>query len=237
VSDALAGVRVPGYLGRLLDGGGEAAGTCFQVATGLVVTAWHVLDDLAAGEVGAAVVVDPLGGGSPRGGDVVAVDELADLAVVRLAEPLDASIAGIAATDDVKMSEPVIVTGVSRVDDPGHAHRFIDAPGKWAGGTLRDEQLALGRVSSRDVLRGMSGAPVRRAAGDVVVGVVSGRYNSADGWLRDSVWVARCERLEALCAGLAEVTLERVSLGAALDVSPLTHLRERSDGRMLSEMR
>jgi len=24
-----------------------------------------------------------------------------------------------------------------------------------------------------------------------VVGVVSGRYNSADGWLRDTVWVAR----------------------------------------------
>lgn len=36
----------------------------------------------------------------------------------------------------------------------------------------------------------MSGAPVRRLADDVVVGVVCARYNSADGWLAHSVWVA-----------------------------------------------
>ncbi len=93
MTDAFAGLQVPGYLGRVLDGGGEAAGTCFQVVSGLVVTAWHVLDDLAAGNVGALVSVDPLGGGDRRGGDVVAVDELADLAVLRLDEPLRASIA------------------------------------------------------------------------------------------------------------------------------------------------
>jgi tetratricopeptide (TPR) repeat protein len=75
------------------------------------------------------------------------------------------------------------------------------------GGTTRDEQVPLGRLTSAAVLRGMSGAPVRRVADDVVVGVVSGRYNSADGWLRDSVWVARTESLQPLLTGVAEVAV------------------------------
>ena len=44
-------------------------------------------------------------------------------------------------------------------------------------------------------MRGMSGAPVRRSEDDLLVGIVSSRYNSQDGWLRDSVWVARTEHL------------------------------------------
>ena len=105
------------------------------------------------------------------------------------------------------MNTEVVVTGVSRVNDPGHSYRFVDAVGTWAGGTTRDEQVPLGRLTSGAVLRGMSGAPVRRVADDVVVGVVSGRYNSADGWLRDSVWVARTESLQPLLTGVAEVAV------------------------------
>ena len=41
--------RVPGYLGRVLDGDGAPVGTCFQVAPGVLVTAWHVLDEIGAG--------------------------------------------------------------------------------------------------------------------------------------------------------------------------------------------
>ena len=65
---------------------------------------------------------------------------------------------------------------------------------------------------------GMSGAPVRRLRDDVVVGVVSGRYNSADGWLRDTVWVARCERLRALCADVAPLALETKPVVAPIDL-------------------
>ena len=39
---------VPGYLGRVLDGAGDPVGTCFQVAPGVLVTAWHVLEDIGA---------------------------------------------------------------------------------------------------------------------------------------------------------------------------------------------
>jgi hypothetical protein len=52
--------RVPGFLGRVLDGSAQPVGTCFQVTPGVLVTAWHVLDDLGAGDVDAVVEVDPL---------------------------------------------------------------------------------------------------------------------------------------------------------------------------------
>jgi hypothetical protein len=81
-SVAGADVRVPGYLGRVLDGDGAAAGTCFQVAPGVLVTAWHVLDDVGAGGDGDRVQVDPLGGGAAFGALVMRTDPLRDLAVL-----------------------------------------------------------------------------------------------------------------------------------------------------------
>ena len=53
----------------------------------------------------------------------------------------------------------------------------------------------------------MSGAPVIRDSDGAVAGVVSGRYNSADGWLAGTVWVARTEDLAALLDGIADVTM------------------------------
>lgn len=52
--------RVPGFLGRVLDAAGEPVGTCFQVVPGVLMTAWHVLDDLGAGDADTVVRVDPL---------------------------------------------------------------------------------------------------------------------------------------------------------------------------------
>ena len=44
-------------------------------------------------------------------------------------------------------------------------------------------------------MRGMSGAPVLGSEDGLLLGIVSSRYNSQDGWLRDTVWVARTEHL------------------------------------------
>jgi tetratricopeptide (TPR) repeat protein len=201
--------RVPSYLGRVLDGSGDPVGTCFQVAPGVVATAGHVLDSLAAGEVGSEVQLDALDGSAGlRTAVVCVVDQLADLAVLEVSEPFDASVSGFGATDEEPLGRELVVTGVSEVQDPGHRFRFLDAPGKLAGGTTRDDSVPLGRMKSSDVMPGMSGAPVRRAEDDVVVGVVSGRYNSADGWLRDSVWIARAEQLAVLCAGMTELNMD-----------------------------
>jgi len=176
-------------------------GTCFQVAGSVLVTAWHVLVEVGAEGVGATVAVDGLqaGAAGPVAAVVVAADAVHDVAVLRRAEPLPASEPRLALSTEQAIGTPVVVSGHGLLDDPGVAPlRHADAPGVWAGGAMRDDAVALGRVTSQDVLKGMSGAPVRRLSDGVVVGVVSARYNSADGWFRDSVWVARIEDLRPL---------------------------------------
>ena len=184
--------RVAPYLGRLLDADESPAGTCFQVISGVLVTAWHVLDDLGAGTEGAIVRLDPLQGGGPaRDAKVERADPLHDLAVLVTGEPLAGCVAGLAASDEVAIRAEVVITGVPVLDDPGRSYRSLDAEGHWGGGTTRDDQVPLGRVVASAVMRGMSGAPVLAALSAQgrprVVGVVSARYNSIDGWGRDSV--------------------------------------------------
>src|SRR5262245_34051756 len=155
--------RVAPYLGRVLDAGGGPAGTCFQVASGVLVTAWHVLDALGAAEPGALVSVDPLQGGLARQAKVERTDPLHDLAVLVTGDPLAGCAAGLSASDEVAITAPVVITGVPALDDPGHSYRFLDADGRWGGGATRDDQVPLGRVVASAVMRGMSGAPVLAA--------------------------------------------------------------------------
>ncbi|WP_236790940.1 trypsin-like peptidase domain-containing protein [Amycolatopsis sp. GM8] len=191
--------RVQGYLGRIVTPGGEVAGTCFQIAPGLLVTARHVIAELP----GPGLAVEALDGSGARGDvRVVRVDEVHDLALLQGNVPLPDHVRRWLASDGVPLNTEVVVTGVSRVEDGDRDYRYLDAPGTWAGGTTRDGEVALGRFSSRDVVLGMSGAPVRRVADDRVVGVVSARYNSADGWLAGTVWVARTEDLRSLLEDL-----------------------------------
>lgn len=198
----VADPRIPDYLGRILSADGDAVGTCFQIAKHLLVTAWHVLDDLDVGQIGDRVYFDALAGGlEPRVASVMQVDQLRDLAVLRTEIPLGGVAPGLAMTDTIPPNTAVVVTGVSDVDDPGHDYRFLDAVGSWEGGSSREQDLRLGRLTSRSVTKGMSGGPVRRLSDGFVVGIVSARYNSADGWLRDSVWIARIEDLRPLLAG------------------------------------
>ncbi|WUM82479.1 alpha/beta hydrolase [Nocardia salmonicida] len=152
--------------------------------------------------------MDALAGGMPAfDAHVAAVDLLHDLAVLTSLTALPKSIEGWAATDSVILSTDTIITGVVEVPDHEYTYRFLDAPGRWEGGTTRDEQVRLGRVKASTVMRGMSGGPVRRASDDFVVGVVSARYNSVDGWGRDSVFVARIENLQSLLEGIVNIEI------------------------------
>jgi tetratricopeptide (TPR) repeat protein len=162
-------------------------------------------------------MVDPLRGGDPMPVTVIDVDPFHDLAVLRAQDSLGSSVAGLSGTDQVALGAAVVVTGVPEVDDSEHSYRHLDATGIWGGPTTRDDAVLLGRLESRAVMRGMSGAPVRLLGSDVAVGVVSGRYNSVDGWLRDSVWVARTEDLEPLLRGVAPVEVA----GRALPIAPV----------------
>jgi hypothetical protein len=218
---AVAGVRdarVPGYLGRVLDGGGAPVGTCFQVAPGVLVTAWHVLDDIGAAADDARVRIDPLAGGEGFDAAVARIDPLRDLAVLTSDAGLPTVAGPLTATDQVPLRVPVTVTGHAVPEDRGHLYRFLDAPGEWAGGTTRDDAVPLGRMTSGAVVPGMSGAPVVCDSDGAVAGVVSGRYNSTDGWLQGTVWVARTEDLALLLDGLAELTLRQAPLAGPVDL-------------------
>jgi CHAT domain/Trypsin-like peptidase domain len=188
------------------------------VAPGVLVTAWHVLDDIGAAAEGACVRVDPLAGGEAFDAAAARLDPLRDLAVLTCNAQLLAVAGPLTATDQLPRRIGVTVTGHAVPEDPGHTYRFLDAPGEWAGGTTRDDAVPLGRMTSSAVVPGMSGAPVIRDRDGAVAGVVSGRYNSADGWLQGTVWVARAEDLAALLDGIAEVTVEQPPLTGPVDL-------------------
>lgn len=211
--------HVPGYLGRVLTAEQVDVGTCFQVLPGVLVTAWQVVDLLNT-----EPLVAPFGdGGDPVVARVAGVDPLHDLAVLHTDHPFSACVDGLFATDDVEPGSPVVVTGLPGIHDIDSQH--ADAPGRWAEGVTRDEQIALGRFSSRRVVPGMAGAPVRRLADDSVVGVISARYNEADGWSSDPVWVARIEDLEPLLSRRIVVEHDRRSdepVDLVLEVSAST---------------
>jgi tetratricopeptide (TPR) repeat protein len=199
---------VPGYLGRVLEGGGEPAGTCFQVAAGVLVTAWHVLDAISAADADQVVGVDPLAGGSAFTATVTRVDPVHDLAVLTCDSGLLECSGPLAGSDGVALNEPVSVTGHCVPLDAGRTTRWLTAPGTWAAGTTWDDAVPVGRMKSGDLMPGMSGAPVIRHSDNTVVGVVSGRYNPPDNWLAGTVWVARCEDLAPLMAGLCDITIQ-----------------------------
>ena len=125
--------RVPGYLGRVLDGDGGPVGTCFQVARGVLVTAWHVLEDIGAAAENAGVRVDPLGGGDWFGAVVSRVDPVHDLAVMVSGTALPASAGPLAATDQMALRAAVTGDRVCVVDDPGRTARSLDR-GRAVGG-------------------------------------------------------------------------------------------------------
>ena len=174
--------QAPGLIGRVLNDDGDPLGTCFQVAPGVLVTAWHVLDNIGAATEDAVVWVDPLVGGDRFDAKVARVNAVHDLAVLISDCALPTLVRDFSATDQVTPGTTVTVTGHASPDISGHHYRFLTSPGRWAGPTMRDDAVQLGRLTSTAVVAGMSGAPVIRDSDNTLVGVVSGRYNSAVGW-------------------------------------------------------
>ena len=213
----VADERVPGYLGRVLDGDG-VVGTCFQVAPGVLVTAWHVLDDIGAAAEDAEVQIDPLAGGDSFGAVVARVDPVHDLAVMVSGTALPTTAPPLAGTDRMALRAGVTVTGYCVVDDPGRTARSLTAVGQWAGPAMWDDAVPVGRMTADALMPGMSGAPVVRDRDGAVAGVVSGRYNSADGWLAGTVWVARTEDLLPLLDGITAVIMAGPPLAGPVDL-------------------
>ena len=197
--------RIPSYLGRILTDDGRAAGTCFQVRPRLLVTAHHVLKVMGQATEGCVVRVDPLGGGESTTATVERLDASHDLAVLVTERSLSPESAWLTPSDEVGRSAPTWIIGVAHIEDQSQ-YRYLEAPGHWAGSTVRADHggggTRLARLQSADVMPGMSGAPVLRMFGASAIGMVSGRYNSVDGWLEHTVWVIRVEDILAACAGV-----------------------------------
>ena len=90
-SSRIPGQRVPGYLGRVLDTDGGPVGTCFQVAPGVLITSWHVLDQIGAADVDASLLIEPIAGGDALRARVRRLDAVHDAAVMLTDAGLPAS--------------------------------------------------------------------------------------------------------------------------------------------------
>ena len=193
-----------GCLGRVLDPAGIPIGTCFQIANGWLVTAYHVVEHAGAAQRDATVSIDPLIGGEQCIATVARVHEAHDLALLHAPRStLQSSLPRAIDGRPVSPRTPVVTRGVAAIDDPGHEYRYLPATGIWHGFAERDG-VRLGRIDARGVARGMSGAPVCTLDGRLV-GVVSGRYNSTDGWHEGTVWVALTTVLADDLAELADL--------------------------------
>jgi hypothetical protein len=206
----------------VLDVNGAAMGTCFQVASGVLVTAAHVLDHVGAGDVNARLGVDALDGAEAFEATVAQADREHDIAVIVSTRSLPATAGTLADTDKTPLRTTVSATGHAVIDDRGHQYRYLVATAEWAGPTRRDE-IPLGSMTAARIMPGMSGAPVVRDSDGVVIGLVSGRYNSADGWLAGNVWVARTEDLVPLLEQVADIRVDRV-LEVGEDVTTVLHV-------------
>ena len=214
----------PGFIGQVLDGGGATVGTCWLVAPGWVLTAAHVAQAAGADVVAASVAAERVFSAAADRADERAVtlrlkrglaetgpviegrvrraDTVIDLALVKIdAESWDSAPAGLADSENVKPKEVVVVTGAAELADAREDAALIasSTTGLWDMGGLRKDSLYLAKIKASGVLPNMSGAPVIRAEDSTVVGLVTSRYNSADGWGRDTVWVVGGRAIEQFC--------------------------------------
>ncbi|MFN8097373.1 MAG: tetratricopeptide repeat protein [Dermatophilaceae bacterium] len=226
-----------GYLGRVLDGNGAPVGTCWVAARGLLVTARHVIAE-AAGTIpavwdpedpevpGSSVTVEPMRPGvafPPTTAHVVGLDATSDLAILRISTGTwPCAVPAVAASDPVTIGEPLALAGYAVLEDPARAAlAYWETAATWSGAAVHSDGTRLGVLAGSGALPGLSGSPVIRRADGAVVGQVSGRYNSADGWARDSVWVSRIEDLDLVwsSSGLASLPVSgRVELQEPAEV-------------------
>lgn len=217
----------PGFIGQVLDDDGATVGTCWLVAPGWVLTAAHVAQAAGADVVAASVAAERVFSAAADRADERAVtlrlkrglaetgpviegrvqraDTVVDLALVEIdAESWDSAPAGLADSEDVKPKEVMIVTGAAELADAREDAALIasSTTGHWDEWGLYEDSVRLFKIKASGVLRNMSGAPVIRDKDSTVVGLVTGRYNSADGWGQGIVWVVGGRAIEQFCRPL-----------------------------------
>ena len=212
---------VPGFIGQVLDDDGATVGTCWLVAPGWVLTAAHVAQAAGADVVAASVAAAGRDNASRDDGQTVALrlrrglaetgpviegrlrraDTVVDLALVEIDAESWASTPAELADSTGLEGKDVIVTGAAELTDAWEDAALIasSTTGRWSGWHSYNNSLYLATIEASGVLPNMSGAPVIRAGVNTVLGLVTGRYNSTDGWGRDTVWVVGSRAIEQFC--------------------------------------
>lgn len=173
---------------------GGAVGSAFEVGHGYLITAWHVVAACQAGGSSASIRLRWLGTDRTALAELVDSERENDLALLRMSTSFISTppvFASAAPGDDV------CITGSGSLADPEHDYEYLSAVGQVQGPALRDGSPLLAAKMS-GVAVGMSGSPVWRTSDRSVVGMLTGRYNSADGWGRDTVWIIPGERIQAM---------------------------------------
>jgi hypothetical protein len=193
---ALSMAHLAGVLGP--DGGIVA--TSFQVSPGTFVTTLHTLSELARGERGATVLLQPLPADLPvLRARVDRVDDVHDLAVLRSDDAVPESVTISPSSDDQGIGTLVSITGVARGDVPAVARAY----GLWRGGETLHESVARSRVESTEVLAGMIGSPVARLSDGALLGVLSATHTPSGEGPTRLHWVVRTEDLQQLVRDVA----------------------------------
>ncbi len=195
--------EVPSYIGKILFGD-KVIGTGFVVhKTGLIATCAHVLQAVDNSPAGKTFVFQPLVKGTPL--TAIATDRIdskCDVALLRLTAPLpkNTRIARLISSSHAKQGTPFQVVGYGRLADVNHSYNFSPATGFVVGTSDRDG-IELLQLDSKQILPGMSGAPVIVEDLGGVVGIVSGRYSidpTKQTFMRDVGWATKSESLIAL---------------------------------------
>jgi tetratricopeptide (TPR) repeat protein len=207
-ADGINNEQASGYLGRILDYSNAPVGICFQVAPGLLVTAWHVLDLAGVTANDTRVRVEPLIGKGSFDATVLRVDPLRDLGLLKIGKRLRTVAQPLIRTDPIHSRTKITVMGCAVSDSRSDICQVLGVPGEWAGEVTRDDAIPLNQIISNAIVPEMSGAPVIRNYDGAVAGVVSGRYNSADDWRQGTAWVTRIEDLTPLLDGVIDIILQ-----------------------------
>lgn len=190
----------PPFVGALLIDD-AVVGTAFVcVSPHLVVTCAHSIPEEMTDIVwrGADGVSVPL-----RNWKVMFCDRDLDIAVITSGDPIlaDGDVAEMPRRV-VRRGVKVFFNAVSEYLEPDGIELPFDSGEGEILGPNHLNGLVRAKLRSKDVTPGCSGAPVLHYSdvGITVVGMISGRYNSVDGWNRDTAWLVLADHLKEAVA-------------------------------------
>lgn len=201
------------FLGALIGEDGNKVGTCFQIRENVLVTAYHVFKDAVGTSGRESVRFVPLNGGGIGNARLHGYDEDHDLAVLWTETPLPASVPFLSRSKDIDPETKFHLQGPAELTESydSEPYDFLPATGTFLGISLDQRGRTMARGYAPQVEPGMSGCPALREKDGAVIGVLSKRYHSGDGWSAGTIFMSCIESLEPLISDFDGIPLETKS--------------------------